>query len=143
MKHAFGAPVLTTAYRFMTDDWGIDSHTGEVKVRWPMGATSYVEPQLRYYTQSAADFYSASLVDGQPLPQFASADFRLGDFDAITAGVKFGRRTSAGNEWSARVEYYLQSGQIPPEQIIGNQASREQYPDLSAVIVQFGYRFGL
>ena len=32
---------------------------------------------------------------------------------------------------------------MPREQIIGNQANREQYPDLSAVIVQFGYRFRL
>jgi hypothetical protein len=32
---------------------------------------------------------------------------------------------------------------VPREQIVGNQAGREQYPDLSAVIVQFGYRFRL
>jgi hypothetical protein len=41
------------------------------------------------------------------------------------------------------VEYYQQSGDIPSDQIIGNQANRAQYPDLSAVIVQFGYRFGI
>jgi hypothetical protein len=57
--------------------------------------------------------------------------------------LKYGRRTEGGNEWSTRVEYYQQTGSVPREQIIGNQATREQYPDLSAVIVQFGYRFGL
>lgn len=143
VKHAFGAPVLRLAYRFMTDDWGIDSHTGEASLRWPLGAASFVEPQLRYYMQNEADFYRASLVEGQPLPQYASADFRLGNFDAVTAGLKFGHRTAGGNEWSTRLEYYHQSGDVPREQIIGNQANREQYPDLSAVIVQFGYRFGL
>jgi hypothetical protein len=76
MKHAFGAPVLQLSYRFMTDDWGIDSNTLETKLRWPLGADNFIEPQLRYYTQSEADFYRASLVDGQPLPEFASADFR-------------------------------------------------------------------
>jgi hypothetical protein len=30
---------------------------------------------------------------------------------------------------------------VPSNQIIGNQARREQYPDLNAVIVQFGYKF--
>jgi len=142
MKHAFGAPVLQLSYRFMTDDWGIDSSTLETKLRWPVGAGNFIEPQLRYYTQSEADFYRSSLVDGQPVPEFASADFRLGNFDAITVGVKFGHRTASGNEWSTRLEYYQQSGDVPKEQILGNQARREQYPDLSAVIVQFGYRFG-
>jgi hypothetical protein len=127
----------------MTDDWGIDSSTAEVKLRWPIGAASYIEPQLRYYTQTEADFYRASLAAGEPLPEHASADFRLGNFDATTVGVKFGHSTAGGNEWSARLEYYQQTGDVPAEQIIGNQANREQYPDLSAVIVQFGYRFGL
>jgi hypothetical protein len=142
VKHAFGEPVMHFSYRFMTDDWGIDSHTGEVRLRWPLG-NGYIEPQLRYYTQSAADFYRASLVSGLALPRYASADFRLGDFDATTIGIKYGYNTAGGNEWSVRAEYYQQSGSVPQEQIIGNQADREQYPDLSAVIVQFGYRFGL
>jgi hypothetical protein len=142
VKHAFGTPVMHFAYRFMTDDWGIDSHTAEVRLRWPLG-DGYIEPQVRYYTQSAADFYRASLAGGQALPRYASADFRLGDFDATTVGVKYGHGTAGGNEWSIRAEYYQQSGSVPREQIIGNQANREQYPDLSAVIVQFGYRFQL
>jgi hypothetical protein len=142
VKHAFGTPVMHFAYRYMTDDWGIDSHTGEVRLRWPLG-DGYIEPQLRYYTQSAADFYRASLVNGAALPRYASADFRLGDFDATTVGVKYGHGTTGGNEWSIRAEYYQQTGSVPQEQIIGNQARREQYPDLSAVIVQFGYRFRL
>lgn len=143
VKHAFGKPVLHLSYRFMTDDWSIDSHTLEGRLRWPVGASSFIEPQLRFYTQSAAEFYRASLVAGQPLPRFASADFRLGDFDATTVGVKFGHRLASGNEWSARLEYYQQSGDVPQEQVIGNQARREQYPDLSAVIAQFSYSFAL
>lgn len=143
VKHAFGSPVLHVSYRFMTDDWNIDSHTLETRLRWPIGSASYVEPLLRYYTQNEAEFYRASLVEGAPLPEFASADFRLGNFDATTVGVRFGHRNPSGSEWNARLEYYQQSGEIPSEQIIGNQASREQYPDLGAVILQFGYRFAL
>ena len=140
VKHSFGDPVMYFSYRYMTDDWGIDSHTGEVRLRWPLGE-GYIEPQLRYYKQSAADFYRASLVSGSALPRYASADFRLGDFDATTVGIKYGHGTPNGNEWSIRAEYYQQTGSVPSEQIIGNQANRALYPDLSAVIVQFGYRF--
>jgi len=143
MKHAFGRQVLHLAYRFTTDDWGIDSSTLDARYRWPIGAASYVEPQLRYYTQTAADFYRSSVVSGQPLPQYASADFRLGEFDAITAGLKFGHATHGGDEWNVRLEYYRQSGSIPSEQLIGNQRGREQYPDLNAVIVQISYKFGM
>jgi hypothetical protein len=142
VKHAFGQPVLHASYRFMTDDWGIESHTLETGLRWPIGAASFIEPRARFYTQSEADFYRSSLVDGEPLPQFASADFRLGRFDATTVGLKLGHETASGNEWSARLEYYQQTGEIPREQIIGVQSTREQYPDLSAVILQLGYRFG-
>ena len=143
VKRAFGQQVLSASYRFMTDDWGIDSNTLEAKYRWPLGYASFIEPQLRYYTQSAADFYRSSLVDGAPLPRYASADFRLGDFDAVTVGMKYGRRTATGSEWNTRIEYYRQTGSVPRTQIIGLQAHREQYPDLSAVIVQFGYSFRL
>ena len=141
LKHAFGQPVLHVGYRFMTDDWGIDSHTMDTRLHWPMGSAYFIEPQLRYYMQSEADFYRSSLRTDEPLPEFASADFRLGSFDAVTLGVKLGGTTGGGNEWSTRLEYYMQSGEVPSEQIIGNQANREQYPDLNAVIVQFAYKF--
>ena len=144
MKHAFGAPVLSVSYRFMTDDWGIDSHTLEARLRWPIGASSYIEPQLRYYTQSEADFYRSSLVNGQPLPQYASADFRLGNFDATTAGMKFGQRTAQRQRMECALEYYQQTRRrARASRSSAIRSNREQYPDLDAVIVQFSYRFGL
>ncbi|MET0657512.1 MAG: DUF3570 domain-containing protein [Steroidobacteraceae bacterium] len=118
MKHAFGSPVLSLSYRFMTDDWEIDSHTVEARLRWPIRETSFIEPQLRYYTQSEAEFYRSSLAAGQPLPKFASSDFRLGNFDGTTVGLKFGHRLAGGNEWSVRLEYYQQSGHVPSDQLI-------------------------
>lgn len=141
-KRYFGGKVLSVAYRYMTDDWDIDSHTLEGKLRWPLSTGMYVEPQLRYYTQTAANFYRLSLPQGQPLPQYASADYRLSDFDATTLGVKFGHELSRGREWSMRLEYYQQKGNVPSSQLIGNQANRDQAPDLKAIIAQFSYRFG-
>jgi hypothetical protein len=96
---------------------------------------------VRYYTQSEAEFYRLSLDSSQPLPEFASSDYRLGNFDAITAGLKFGWKTRNDHDMSVRVEWYTQSGDVPSDQLIGNQVLRDNYPDLNAVIVQFSYRF--
>jgi hypothetical protein len=133
--------VLDASYRYMTDDWEIDSHTLDLRYRWPLGESRYIEPHVRYYTQTAAEFYRLSLDSSQPLPAFASSDYRLGEFDAVTAGLKYGWKTRSGNDMSVRLEWYTQSGNVPADQLIGNQALRDNYPDLNAVIVQFSYRF--
>jgi hypothetical protein len=140
-KYYMGGKVLDASYRYMTDDWEIDSHTVDLRLRWPIGEKSFVEPHLRFYTQSEADFYTISLVDGTELPAFASADYRLGNFDAVTAGLKYGWTTRGGNEMSIRAELYRQTGSIPGDLLIGNQVGRETYPDLDAIILQFSYRF--
>ena len=114
-----------------------------IRYRWPLSDRLYVEPHLRWYTQTEADFYRLSLVDGAPLPAFASSDYRLGAFDAITAGLKIGWKTANQNDMSVRLEWYQQAGSIPGDQLIGNQASRDNYPDLNALILQFSYRFKL
>lgn len=140
-KYYMGGKVLDASYRYMTDDWNIDSHTVDLHYRWPVGASKYLEPHLRFYSQNEAEFYRLSLVNGVAPPVNASADYRLGDFDALTVGVKFGWKTSGDNDMSIRVEWYQQSGSVPANLIIGNQAGRNNYPDLNALIVQFSYRF--
>jgi len=143
LKYFLDGKVLDASYRYMTDDWEVDSHTVDLRLRWPLGDRSYLEPHVRYYTQSHADFYRTSLDATAPLPTYASADYRLGEFDAITLGVKYGWRTMSGNEWSARVELYTADGSVPGNLLIGNQAGREIYPDLDAIIAQFSYSFDL
>ena len=125
----------------MTDDWDIDSHTVDVHYRWPLSDDVYLEPHLRWYSQSSAEFYRLSLINGDPLPTYASSDYRLGEFDAITAGLKFGWKTRNDNDMSVRVEWYQQMGSVAGDQLIGNQSLRDNYPDLNALIVQFSYRF--
>ncbi len=140
-KYNMNGKVLDASYRYMTDDWEIDSHTVDLRYRLPMGDRSYLEPHLRYYTQSEAEFYRLSLDDSLPLPMFASSDYRLGNFDGVTAGLKFGWKTRNDNDMSVRIEWYTQSGSVPSGQLIGDQAGRDNYPDLNALIVQFSYRF--
>jgi hypothetical protein len=142
LKKDLRGRTLSAAYRYMTDDWDINSHTLDARLRWPLGAATYLEPHVRYYTQTGAEFYRLALVNGQPMPQFASADYRLADFDATTLGMKLGRELSGGREWSVRLEYYQQSSNVPAGMLIGDQANREQSADLGAIIAQFTYRFG-
>jgi len=142
-KYYLNGKVLDLSYRYMTDDWDIDSHTIDATLRIPFGNRAYLEPHVRYYTQSEANFYRASLTAGEPLPSYASPDYRLGDFDAITAGVKYGWETESGSDFSVRLEYYMQDGDVPRDQLIGNQLQRDLYPGLDAIILNFSYRFGL
>ena len=141
-KYYMGGKVLDASYRYMTDDWEIDSHTLDVRYRWPIGPRSYIEPHFRYYTQTAAEFYTLSLIDGDIVPEFASADYRLGDFDAITAGLKYGWKMRGGNDVSVRLEFYRQSANLSPGSLLGSQADQDNAPDLNAIIFQVGYRFG-
>jgi len=141
-KYYMDGKVLDASYRYMTDDWEIDSHTIDLRYRWPLNNGNYLEPHLRFYIQTAAEFYQLSLVDGEPLPEYASSDYRLGDFDAITAGLKYGWKTGGGNDMNVRLELYRQSGNVSASDLIGNQVGRDNYPDLNAIIFQFGYKFG-
>lgn len=141
-KYYWRGNVLDASYRYMTDDWEIDSHTLDLRFRMPWRASHYIEPHFRYYSQSEADFFHVSLADNEPLPLHATNDYRLGNFDALTAGLKYGWETSGGNEWSMRLEWYMQRGDLDESDLIGNQAGLVEYPDLDAVIFQVGYRFG-
>ena len=141
-KYYMGGKVLDASYRYMTDDWDIDSHTADLRLRWPVSDKSYLEPHLRFYTQTEAEFYQVGVVDGAPLPAYASSDYRLGNFDAITVGLKYGWETRNGNDMSVRLELYQQRGDIPADRLIGNQVGLVEYPDLDAIMFQFSYRFG-
>jgi hypothetical protein len=143
VRHDFSGKVLQLGYRFSTDDWEVDSHTLETRLRLPLGGSSYLEPHVRYYQQTAASFYRYSLPDAAPLPEFASADARLADMSAFTVGLKYGHVTAGGNEWNARLEFYRQTAKAPHEVLIGNQLGNAQMPDFNAVILQFGYHFKL
>jgi len=129
-KYRFHNSTLSASYRYMTDDWEIDSHTFDFRYRWDVSRYNYIEPHLRFYTQSAADFYTLALDQGDT-PQNASADYRLGEFDGITVGAKYGHLMKNGDEWSTRLEYYTTSG---------TGVSSADYPDLDAIIFQVSYR---
>jgi hypothetical protein len=139
-RHVRADDVADASYRFATDDWGVQSHTLDLRYRWTFD-DFYLQPHVRYYLQSAADFSVPYLLGNSALPDHASADFRLGEMDAFTLGLKYGLPSGNGREWSARVEYYVQSGRAPPSAAFGSLSQFELVPSLDALIVQVGYRF--
>lgn len=140
-KWYFGGDILNASYRYMTDDWGIDSHTVDLRYRFDIGNDSHIEPHLRYYTQSAADFYQRALLSDAAVPQYVSADYRLGELTGTTLGLQYGTRIGAG-EFRARAEYFVQSGTVEDQVNIGVQQQYDLFPDVEAAIVQFSYSFG-
>ena len=133
--------VFTASYRYMTDDWGIDSNTFDFTYRLKFNDGYFLQPRLRFYDQSAADFYTYFLVDGDPVPDEASADYRLGEMETTTVGIKFGREYNRQHSWSVRLEQYVQTGESSPSEAIGQLRNQDLYPDVTATIAQFSYSF--
>ena len=123
------------------DDWGIKSVTADLRYRYMLPGSAYLEPHARYYQQGAANFFDYYLVDGQALPEFASADTRLAKFRALTYGLKFGLPLDEGSEFSIRVEYYEQRGDGTPADAIGQLRQQNLFPALTAVTVLLGYSY--
>ncbi|MGE5625431.1 MAG: DUF3570 domain-containing protein [Bacillota bacterium] len=133
--------VLDLSYRYSWDDWDIHSNTVELRYRWSFGKGHYLQPHLRWYRQSAADFYHRGLLDSDTVPQFVSADYRLSAFTARTVGVEYGTRFNGGQVLSLRLEHYSQGGGSDPHVNIGEQQHYDLFPGLSANIVQIDYSF--
>ncbi|NQZ92222.1 MAG: DUF3570 domain-containing protein [Moritella sp.] len=133
--------VLDVSYRYFWDDWGITSHTIDSKWRVQLSNQHFIEPHLRYYSQQAADFYRIYLDESQPIPEYMTADYRLGELHTYTIGLKYGLPI-AGNEFSVRLEYYLT--QVTGDDSLAKGAGMagvDLYPDKSAVMLQSFYRF--
>ncbi len=136
---------ISFSYRYFWDDWDIKSHTLDLSYRWNFAENQFIEPELRYYQQTQAEFYEplllASDVLNDTLPEFASADQRLAEFNAVTVGVKYQRQLANNQHWNARLAMYQQSGEGSPDGVFGSNAQFDLFPSLTAVIAQVGYGF--
>ena len=138
--HHLNEDVINFSYRYFTDDWGIDSHTLDFKYRYELGGNHYLQPHLRYYTQSSADFFVNYLNTGEALPQFASADYRLSEFVGTTIGLKYGVVMDNNSEFTIRAEMMNQTYTVS-DVILPEQQGLDIAPDLNATIFQMGYNF--
>lgn len=87
---------LDASYRLYRDDWGVTSHALALEWFQQVGSRLLVRPGLRFYRQSAADFYHVTLDGTSIVPgddasgsaPYYSADYRLSDLDTVNAGLK-------------------------------------------------------
>lgn len=124
--HQFTDDVVDLSYRYYWDDWDIRSHTVDLRYRYELGGGHYLQPHLRAYRQSAAEFYHYKLDEGA-IPGTASADYRLGNLSSNTLGLKYGVALGEQKEYALRVEYMNQSD------------DDGKFEDVDAVIVQANY----
>lgn len=75
-------------YRFYTDDWGIMSHTADVEVPVKFSAFFSVVPFYRYYTQTAAKYFSGNEMHSAS-SGFYTSNYDLSRFNSNFAGVGF------------------------------------------------------
>ena len=97
-----GAAIISN-YRYYNDDWGVSSHTLDVKWSQQFNISHYriiASPLLRYYTQTRADFYS--LQQTPPVDQLNSSDSRLSTYGAITFGFTSELKFS---QWSLHLDW--------------------------------------
>jgi len=78
---------LHVNYRYYHDDFGINSHTSDLSWHQNLGRTLQLVPTLRYYNQSAADFFTN--VDNflNPISEYQSSDYRLSTFGAVSGSL--------------------------------------------------------
>ena len=112
---ALNAAALHVDYRYYADTWGVDSHTFEVTWLQPIVDNWQFRPRIRYYSQSAADFYQM-FYDAPSANGYYSSDYRLANFGAISGGVQLTKqffdkvRIAAGVDFYQREKAYGFSG---------------------------------
>jgi hypothetical protein len=149
----FTEDVVYASYRYYWDDWGLRSHTADLKYRHELGHGHYLQPHFRYYTQTQADFFTWGLEANAPLPAFASSDERLAPFHTMTYGLKYGLPLpGSASELGLRVEYMRRPGhgdRSSAEEASGEDDDpptpsstplpRDVLPRLNVVTVLIGY----
>lgn len=106
---------LRGAYRFFRDDWGVRAHTVELEHVQQLPGAYKISPSLRYYSQSAANFYVDADGSRSPFaPQppagalYHSLDQRLSAFGAFTLGLKLSYTFNDHTVLDLKVEHYEQ-----------------------------------
>lgn len=135
-------PFITDlSLRYYRDSWGVTSKTAELAERVNLGHSIYMEPSVRWYSQTQANFYHAYLVGGNPLPSYASSDTRLGTFTSLTYGMKVGFKPTGRTELYVRGGIYKQSGNGNPADAFGQLQQQNLFAGTKAGFVFIGYKW--
>jgi hypothetical protein len=107
------------SYRFYHDTYDAYSHTFDLGWFQNVGERLIVRPGLRFYDQSAADFYyyrldGTAVVPTGGMPRrngpFYSSDYRLSEMQTFTYGVKLVWNASEALQFDAAYERYDMRG---------------------------------
>lgn len=107
------------SYRFYHDSFGTDAHTLDLAWFQRIGGRFILQPGLRLYDQSAADFYhyrldATSIIPtfGRPRPQgpFYSSDYRLSALRSVNTSLKAIWTVTDWLQIDAAVENYRMRG---------------------------------
>jgi len=140
-KFAIGSAVTDASVRWYHDSWGIDSMTYALSEHMPLGTAAYVEPGLRFYRQTAANFFYHYLGIDNPTPAYVSSDSRLGRFHAWTFGLKAGAHLTRSLELYGAAERYVQEGQRFDRKAPGVLAHTDLFSGSRSVSLISGVRF--
>ena len=128
-------------YRNYSDSFGIRSHTLAAELAQPLSAGWTLTPNLRWYTQTAADFYFEPRYTVLYLPvgykigskQFVSEDQRMSAFGARTVGLKLSKQFDSDWTIDVSVERYQQKSEWA-----STHRNQLNLAPLSASIIQVG-----
>lgn len=117
LNHAFDSlnGSLEASYRFYNDSYGIAAHTLGFAWYQHLGKYLVLSPSVRYYEQSAADFYAVKFTGPRPI---FSSDYRLSSLDSVTFGLKLLVKFSERFNFTVAYDRYAmhgQDGQTPGE----------------------------
>ena len=140
-KFDFGPAITEIGLRYFKDSWGIASKTADVSERINLWHNFYIEPNARWYQQSAANFFHDFLVGGQSLPTYASSDIRLDKFSALTYGLKVGYKLTSRTEIYVQGDYYQQTGSGHPADAIGQLKQQNLFVGTKASFVTMGFKW--
>jgi len=133
--------VVHVSYRYYWDDWDIKSSTVDLTYRLQLGTHFYLEPHYRYYTQTAANFFTHAIVGN--VPAFASADLRLAALQSNTLGLRFAHQLDTDSSWGLGVDYMHQTGDAHPVNAVGALKNEALFSDLKtmSVTADFSMKF--
>ena len=123
---------LHVDYKFFHDNWGIDAHTLDLSWYQPLGDGWMVVPGLRYYTQSAADFYKPFFLFNQAFPiklprnpelplqidfskvpiKYFSSDERLSAYGSLTGEIAIQKQLRDDLKFEIGAEYSTRQGSL-------------------------------
>lgn len=126
-------------YRFYHDSYGIVANT--VSLAWfqKFGKGLMVSPSVRYYHQSAADFYGIQF-PGDPLnnpdivPRFYSADYRLSKMETFTLGLEANVKLSEHFDLHLGYQRYWLHG-------LDHETDQSTYPKANIFTIGLSYAF--